>query len=68
MAEKEHEQLVFWRDPQLGYRGIITIHDTTMGPALGGTRYWNYDWNYDNDHRPEPWRWQVGHLGGQPRP
>jgi len=46
MAERKHEQLVFWSDPQLGYRGIIAIHDTTMGPALGGTRYWNYD----NDH------------------
>jgi leucine dehydrogenase len=25
-----------------GYRGIIAIHDTTLGPALGGTRFWNY--------------------------
>ncbi len=42
MSERKHEQLVFWNDPDLGYRGIIAIHDTTMGPALGGTRYWNY--------------------------
>ena len=42
MSEGRHEQLVFWNDPDLGYRGIIAIHDTTMGPALGGTRYWNY--------------------------
>ena len=42
MSERRHEQLVFWNDPDLGYRGIIAIHDTTMGPALGGTRYWNY--------------------------
>jgi leucine dehydrogenase len=37
-----HEQVVFWSEPELGYRGIIAIHDTTMGPALGGTRFWNY--------------------------
>ena len=43
MSEQKHEQLVFWNDPDLGYRGIIAIHDTTMGPALGGTRYWNYE-------------------------
>ncbi len=43
MSEGEHEQLVFWNDPDLGYRGIIAIHDTTMGPALGGTRYWDYE-------------------------
>jgi leucine dehydrogenase len=43
MAEREHEQLVFWSEPTLGYKGIIAIHDTTMGPALGGTRFWNYN-------------------------
>jgi len=43
MSERDHEQLMFWNDPDLGYRGIIAIHDTTMGPALGGTRFWNYD-------------------------
>ncbi|HET9948765.1 MAG TPA: Glu/Leu/Phe/Val dehydrogenase [Longimicrobiales bacterium] len=43
MAEGRHEQLVFWNEPELGYRGIIAIHDTTMGPALGGTRFWNYE-------------------------
>jgi leucine dehydrogenase len=43
MAEGDHEQLVFWSEPELGYRGIIAIHDTTMGPALGGTRFWNYE-------------------------
>lgn len=43
MSHRDHEQLMFWNDPQLGYRGIIAIHDTTMGPALGGTRFWNYD-------------------------
>jgi leucine dehydrogenase len=43
MSEGRHEQLVIWSEPDLGYRGIIAIHDTTMGPALGGTRFWNYE-------------------------
>jgi len=42
MSERQHEQLVFWNEPMFGYKGIIAIHDTTMGPALGGTRFWNY--------------------------
>lgn len=42
MSKREHEQLAFWHEPQLGYKGIIAIHDTTLGPALGGTRFWNY--------------------------
>ncbi len=42
MAHGEHDQLVFWSDVAIGYRGIIAIHDTTLGPALGGTRFWNY--------------------------
>lgn len=42
LADYGHEQLVFWSEPELGYRGIIAIHDTTLGPALGGTRFWNY--------------------------
>lgn len=37
-----HEQVVFWNEPAAGYRGIIAIHNTTLGPALGGTRFWNY--------------------------
>ena len=43
MGERDHEQLVFWNEPSIGYRGIIAIHDTSLGPALGGTRFWNYD-------------------------
>ena len=42
MAEGGHEQLVLCSDPESGYRGIIAIHDTTLGPALGGTRLWEY--------------------------
>ncbi len=37
-----HEQVVFCHEPSCGYLGIIAIHDTTLGPALGGTRFWNY--------------------------
>src|SRR6185295_13870194 len=36
------EQLVFGHEPSCGYFGIIAIHDTTLGPALGGTRFWHY--------------------------
>jgi len=42
MAEHDHEQLVFCHEPAAHYKGIIAIHDTTLGPALGGTRYWAY--------------------------
>ena len=42
MASLGHEQLVMCHDKASGYRGIIAIHDTTLGPALGGTRFWNY--------------------------
>jgi leucine dehydrogenase len=42
IAEMGHEQLVVCHDKASGYRGIIAIHDTTLGPALGGTRFWSY--------------------------
>lgn len=42
IAEMGHEQVVFCHDKASGYRGIIAIHDTTLGPALGGTRFWQY--------------------------
>ena len=37
-----HEQLVFCNDKETGLKAIIAIHDTTLGPALGGTRMWSY--------------------------
>jgi leucine dehydrogenase len=37
-----HEQVLFSHDPGCGSFGIIAIHDTTLGPALGGTRFWQY--------------------------
>src|SRR5919109_2232139 len=42
LEEHEHEQVSLVYEPSSGYRGIIAIHDTTLGPALGGTRFWNY--------------------------
>jgi leucine dehydrogenase len=42
MREHGHEQLVLCSEPSAGYKGIIAIHNTTLGPALGGTRFWNY--------------------------
>lgn len=42
MKELEHEQVVFCHDPKSNLKAIIAIHNTTLGPALGGTRMWNY--------------------------
>lgn len=42
MAKREHEQVLFTHEQTSGYRGIIAIHDTTLGPALGGCRFWDY--------------------------
>jgi leucine dehydrogenase len=42
IAEHGHEQIVFCHEPAANYKGIIAIHDTTLGPALGGTRFWNF--------------------------
>jgi leucine dehydrogenase len=43
IGEHDHEQVVFCQEPSCGYKGIIAIHNTVLGPALGGTRYWNYN-------------------------
>ncbi len=37
-----HEQVVFCHEPSSGLRAIIAIHDTTLGPSLGGVRVWEY--------------------------
>jgi leucine dehydrogenase len=37
-----HEQVVFCYDADVGLKAIIAIHDTTLGPALGGVRMWQY--------------------------
>lgn len=42
IAEHQHEQVVYCHDHETGLRAIIGIHNTVLGPALGGTRMWHY--------------------------
>ena len=42
MNKYGHEQIVFVRDEKTGLNAIIAIHNTVLGPALGGSRFWNY--------------------------
>jgi leucine dehydrogenase len=42
LEKRSHEQVVFCHDEGTGLRAIVAIHDTTLGPALGGTRMWSY--------------------------
>jgi leucine dehydrogenase len=42
LAEYRYEQIVFCQDKATGLRAIIAIHDTTLGPALGGCRMYPY--------------------------
>lgn len=42
LAQGEHEQVAFWSDRVAGLRSIIAIHDTTLGPAIGGVRMHPY--------------------------
>jgi len=46
-----HEQIVFCNDKDTGLKAIIGIHNTILGPALGGTRMWHYsnEWEALND-------------------
>ncbi len=43
LEKYDYEQVVFCQDKESGLKAIIAIHDTTLGPALGGTRMWTYD-------------------------
>jgi leucine dehydrogenase len=47
----DHEQIVFCNDKDTGLKAIIGIHNTVLGPALGGTRMWQYEneWAALND-------------------
>ena len=42
MNKYGHEQIVFARDEKVGLNAIIAIHSTVLGPALGGTRFFDY--------------------------
>jgi leucine dehydrogenase len=43
MAEEGHEQVMFFQDNKTNLKSIIAIHNTTLGPALGGCRMWPYE-------------------------
>lgn len=51
MSFDNHEQIVFCHDKDTGLKAIIGVHNTVLGPALGGTRMWNYanEWEALND-------------------
>ncbi|MFN7911270.1 MAG: Glu/Leu/Phe/Val dehydrogenase dimerization domain-containing protein [Bacteroidota bacterium] len=43
MAIHNHEQILFCNDNATGLKAIIAVHNTILGPSLGGTRFWNYN-------------------------
>ncbi len=47
METYDYEQMVVCQDKQSGLKAIVVIHDTTLGPALGGTRMWTYNTEAD---------------------
>lgn len=51
LSFNDHEQIVFCHDKDTGLKAIIGIHNTVLGPALGGTRMWKYanEWEALND-------------------
>lgn len=42
MADMDHEEILFCHDKATGLKAIIAVHNTVLGPALGGTRMWTY--------------------------
>jgi hypothetical protein len=65
-----HEQIVFCNDKDTGLKAIIGIHNTVLGPALGGTRMWKYsnEWEALNDvlRLSRGHDLQVGDFGFEP--
>lgn len=47
MEKYKHENLFLCQDEEAGFKAVIAIHSTTLGPATGGTRMWNYDSEMD---------------------
>lgn len=47
MRELGHEQVVYCNDPHTGLQAIIALHNTTLGPGMGGTRIWNYSTHHE---------------------
>lgn len=50
LEENDYEQLIFHQDKETGLKAITCIHDTTLGPSLGGLRYWEYEKEEDAIH------------------
>lgn len=42
MNDMQHEQVVFCQDQHTGLKAIIAVHNTVLGPSMGGTRMWHY--------------------------
>ncbi|MFC4544709.1 Leu/Phe/Val dehydrogenase [Halosolutus amylolyticus] len=47
MEDGDHEQVSYFTDPETGLQAIVAIHDTTLGPSLGGTRMLDYETEAD---------------------
>lgn len=43
VTELGHEQVMFCHDAETGLKAIIAIHNTVLGPSLGGLRFWHYE-------------------------
>ena len=50
LTKMGHEQVLFCNDAKTGLKAIIAVHNTVLGPALGGTRMWKYDNEADALH------------------
>lgn len=42
LQQHDHDKLIYHYDANTGLKAIVAIHDTTLGPALGGARMWDY--------------------------
>ena len=47
MSKFRHEKVLFVNNEKAGLKAIIAVHNTNLGPAIGGCRLWNYD-SYDD--------------------
>ncbi|MBO8183658.1 MAG: Glu/Leu/Phe/Val dehydrogenase [Archaeoglobus sp.] len=47
MQKDDFEEIVFFQDKGTGLKAIVAIHNTLLGPALGGTRFWQYETELD---------------------
>lgn len=43
MMKFDHEEVLFCNDNATGLRAIIAVHNTVLGPSLGGCRIWKYN-------------------------